>query len=216
MKPFGTVSGVAVPIEGENVDTDQILPARFLPKPRNGGFGQYLFHDIRFDDSGTEKPDFILNRPAFRGASVLIGEANFGCGSSRENAVWAIADYGIRAVIAPSFGDIFYSNNIKNGVLPVVLTKDDVARLIEDQLHEPGQPVTVNLQEQTVTAGNRVYHFKIDEFSRHCLLHGIDELDYTLSQLDAIDAFAARRAAEEGWPAQAPRTASASDDGANI
>jgi len=207
MEPFRKVTAAAVPIEGENIDTDQILPARFLPKPRAEGFGQYLFHDLRFDDGGAEKPDFILNRPGFRGAGIMVGETNFGCGSSRENAVWAVGDYGIRAVLAPSFGDIFYSNSIKNGVLPVMLPREVITQLIEDLLAEPGQEVTVNLEEQTVVACNRVHRFAIDEFSRHCLLNGIDELDYTLSQLDAIDAFARARAAEEGWPAPVPRNA---------
>lgn len=200
MEPFRTLRAVAVPYLGANVDTDQILPARFLSRPRSGGFAQYLFHDLRFDESGRERPDFVLNQAPFRRAEILVGEHNFGCGSSRENAVWAVHDYGIRVVIAPSLGDIFRSNSLKNGLLPVILDADAVAGLIASLQSNPGSEIEVDLEAQTVTLGNRIVHrFDIDAFSKHCLLNGIDELDYTLSQGDRIDDFERRHLAENGW-----------------
>jgi 3-isopropylmalate/(R)-2-methylmalate dehydratase small subunit len=200
MEPFRRLRAAALPFVGVNVDTDQILPARFLSKPRAGGFGQYLFHDLRIDEQGREKPGFVLNQEAFRPARILVGEQNFGCGSSRENAVWAVYDYGIRAVIAPSMGDIFRANSLKNGLLPVILDADAVAGLIASLQANPGSEIEVDLEAQTVTSGNSTVHrFEIDPFSRHCLLNGIDELEYTLSQNDKIDAFERRHLAEHGW-----------------
>ncbi|CAM5775332.1 3-isopropylmalate dehydratase small subunit [Labrys miyagiensis] len=198
MEPFETFRAPGLPFVGINVDTDQILPARFLSKPRSGGFAQYLFHDLRFDEDGKERPGFILNQPAYRGTRILVGEENFACGSSRENAVWAIADYGYRVVMASSFGDIFFSNSLKNGLLPVVLPSAAIAELIEALTEDPGAAVEVDLPAQTVTGprGTR-YGFDIDPFSKHCLLKGIDELDYTLSQMDKIEEFERRRAQAE-------------------
>ena len=145
-------------------------------------------------------PDFILNRPDYRQARILVGEDNFGCGSSRENAVWAVCDYGFRAVVAPSFGDIFYSNSLKNGLLPVVMPRDVVSALIASLLVKPDRTIEVDLASQRLTdCEGRSHAFDIDPFSKHCLLEGIDELDYTLAQMDRIDAFARRRAEEEGW-----------------
>lgn len=208
MEPFVRIEAAAAAIRGSNVDTDQILPARFLPKPRAGGFAQYLFHDLRFDADGAERPDFVLNRPGFRDARILVGEVNFGCGSSRENAVWAVADYGIRVVVAASLGDIFRSNCIQNGVLPVTLDAELVACIVDDVLTRQGSRMAVDLERQTVTDPRGMVHrFEIDAFSRHCLMNGVDELDYTLSQIGRIDAFARARAAEEGWPAPVPRGA---------
>lgn len=200
VQPFTTLRAPAVPFLGANVDTDQILPARFLSKPRSGGFSQYLFHDLRFNEDGTEKPDFVLNREAYRQARILVGEQNFGCGSSRENAVWAVYDYGFRAVVAPSLGDIFRANSLKNGLLPVVVDAGVVASLIASLQAEPGRSVEIDLAAQTLTdVHGAVHSFDIDAFSKHCLLNGIDELDYTLSQMDQIDAFERRHAAEQGW-----------------
>ena len=201
MEPFKTLKARALPYVGVNVDTDQILPARFLSKPRSGGFAQYLFHDLRFDDEGGEKPGFVLNHPVYRDSQILVGEQNFGCGSSRENAVWAIADYGFRAVIAPSFGDIFSSNSLKNGLLPVRLAEEAVQELLAGLQREPGAAIEVDLAAQTVKGPDGEYSFDIDPFSKHCLLNGIDELDYTLSQLDKIEEFERRHAAEQGWVA---------------
>jgi 3-isopropylmalate/(R)-2-methylmalate dehydratase small subunit len=202
MEPFRTLRATAVPYPGVNVDTDQILPARFLPKSRALGFAQYLFHDLRFDDNGKEREHFILNRPPYRHAQILVGEENFGCGSSRENAVWAVSDYGFRVVIAPSFGDIFRSNSLKNGVLPIVLDHGTVGSILTQLTEQQGATVEVDLAAQTVTDPNgTVHHFDIDEFSKHCLMNGLDELDYTLAQIDRIKDFERRHAAEQGWPA---------------
>jgi 3-isopropylmalate/(R)-2-methylmalate dehydratase small subunit len=199
VEPFETFRAPALPFVGINVDTDQILPARFLSKPRSGGFGQYLFHDLRFDENGVERSGFILNQPAYRKTRILVGEENFACGSSRENAVWAIADYGYRVVVASSFGDIFFSNSMKNGLLPVVLPAEAITALITELSREPGAMIEVDLEAQTLTSPDgTAYRFDIDPFSKHCLLKGIDELDYTLSQMDKIEEFERRRAASEG------------------
>lgn len=200
MEPFRTLRATAVPYPGVNVDTDQILPARFLPKPRALGFAQYLFHDLRFDDDGRERDSFILNRPPYRHAQILVAEENFGCGSSRENAVWAVSDFGFRVVIAPSFGDIFRSNSLKNGLLPIVLDHSTVHSILARLAEEQGATIGVDLAAQTVTGPNGdVHHFDIDEFSKHCLMNGLDELDYTLAQMDRIEAYERRHAAEQGW-----------------
>lgn len=200
MEPFKTLRAPALPFAGNNVDTDQILPARFLSRPRAGGFAQYLFHDLRFNDDGSEKPGFVLNQPQYRESRILIGEQNFGCGSSRENAVWAVGDYGFRAVVASSFGDIFFANSLKNGVLPVVMKPEVIEQLMASVQARRNGAIEINLVDQTLTDLDGVaHHFDIDAFSKHCLLNGIDELDYTLSQMDLIDAFERRHAEEQGW-----------------
>jgi 3-isopropylmalate/(R)-2-methylmalate dehydratase small subunit len=176
MKPFQRLEAVAVPIAQPNCDTDQIIPARYLQKPRANDFGQYLFRDLRFRKDGSEEPGFALNREAYRQARIVVAERNFACGSSREHAVWALYDYGFRAVIAPSFGDIFFTSALKNGLLPIVLSAAVVAG--------------VDLDAQTVTAPDGATQgFAIDPFSKHCLLNGLDELDYTLSQVEHIAEF---------------------------
>jgi 3-isopropylmalate/(R)-2-methylmalate dehydratase small subunit len=188
MKPFERLRAAALPIAQPNVDTDQIIPARYLQKPRSDDFGRYLFRDLRYRQDGSENPGFLLNQPAYRGARVVVAERNFGCGSSREHAVWALCDYGIRAVIAPSFGDIFLSNALKN-VVPAPVVVEAIAAL----LAEPGTMVDVDLDAGTITAPDGgVHDFAIDPFARHCLLRGLDELDYTLSQLERIAEFERR------------------------
>jgi 3-isopropylmalate/(R)-2-methylmalate dehydratase small subunit len=190
MEPITRLQAVAVPIDRPNVDTDQIVPARYLQKPRAAPFGDYLFRDLRFDAGGAERPDFVLNQPAWRGARIVVAEDNFGCGSSREHAVWALYDYGVRAVIAPSFGDIFASNAAKNGLLTVVLPTGLVKGMIGALKAEPGLEVAVDLQAQTVSLpGGPVHHFEIDPYRKHLLLNGLDELGFTLSQIDRIEAF---------------------------
>ncbi len=190
MKPFQAVDSVAVPILQSNLDTDQILPARYLQKPRSDDFGQYLFRDLRLRKDGSEEPGFVLNRPPYRHGRIVVGRRNFGCGSSREHAVWALYDYGVRAVIAPSFGDIFFSNALKNGLLPIMLPEPIVDGLLAAIAAEQGAQVKVDLEAQTVTAPDGALHsFAIDPFSKHCLINGIDELDYTLSQMQRIVAF---------------------------
>lgn len=183
MEPFRTLEAAALPIAQANVDTDQILPARFLSKPRSGGFGQHLFRDLRKD------PAFPLNQPQYRDAKIVVAGRNFACGSSREHAVWALHDYGFRVAIAPSFGDIFFSNALKNGFLPIVLPE----KTVEKMLRNPGT-MTVNLGDQTVTdAEGEMHAFDIAPFAKKCLLEGMDELGYTLSQADKITAYERRR-----------------------
>ena len=193
MEPFKSLRAVALPIAQPNFDTDQILPARVLQKPRALNFGEFLFRDLRYRSDGSEIPDFVLNKPAYRAARIVLGETNFACGSSREHAVWALYDYGIRAVIAPSMGDIFMSNAAKNGLLTIVLPAPVVARMIEATLAAPGLEIAVDLEAQTVAlcgAGESSPHgFEIDAYRKKCLLSGLDELGYTLTQLDKIESF---------------------------
>ena len=190
MEPITRFAAHAVPIDRPNVDTDQITPARYLQKPRSAPFGDYLFRDLRFEADGSEKPDFALNRPVWREARIVVAEDNFGCGSSREHAVWALVDYGIRAVIAPSFGDIFASNAAKNGLLPVVLPAAVVKGMIAALKAEPELEIAIDLDGQTVSLPNGPAHrFEIDPYRKHLLLNGLDELGFTLGQLDRIEAF---------------------------
>jgi 3-isopropylmalate/(R)-2-methylmalate dehydratase small subunit len=190
MERFHRLEGVAVPFEQGNIDTDQIVPARFLKKQRRSGFGQYLFHDLRFQADGADKADFILNHAPYRSAQVIVAGPNFGCGSSREAAVWALFDYGFRAVIAPSFGDIFFNNSHKNGLLPIVLPTEVVTNLLACLRAKPGLIVKINLPDQTVTLPDGVMlRFEIDAFAKECMVAGLDELGYTLSRLDEIKRF---------------------------
>ena len=199
MQAFKNLDAVAVPMARPNVDTDQIVPARYLRKPRNLGFGDYLFRDLRLDKDGRER-DFILNKPPYRDAKILVAERNFGCGSSRESAVYALWDYGFRAVIAPSFGDIFFGNSFMNGLLLVPLPEDDVAALIAVLEAKPGAHMQVDLAAQTVTgADGKSYRFDIDAYRKRCLLEGLDELAFTLSQRDAIAAHEKKHAAATPW-----------------
>jgi 3-isopropylmalate/(R)-2-methylmalate dehydratase small subunit len=209
MEPFQSLRAVALPIDQSNFDTDQILPARYLQKRRAENFGEFLFRDKRYRSDGVENPDFVLNKPAYRAARIVLAEENFGCGSSREHAVWALHDFGIRAVIAPSMGDIFMSNAAKNGLLTIELPRPAVMGMIEAALAKPGLEIAVDLEAQTVTlpraeggagraaaSGSGVgdgeatrYPFEIDAYRKRCLLSGLDELGYTLTQLDKIEAF---------------------------
>jgi 3-isopropylmalate/(R)-2-methylmalate dehydratase small subunit len=197
MQPLSRVAAVAIPMAEPNIDTDQILPARFLPKPRSGGFGQFLFHDRRFKLDGTPDPDFALNRETYRDARIILADQNFGCGSSRENAVWALHDYGFAVVIAPSFGDIFYNNSLKNGLLPIRLPADAVSALMAKLKQAPRLKIEVDLEAQAVSADGLTYSFDIDPFAKHCLLEGLDELDYTLSHIEEIKAYEERHQHEE-------------------
>jgi 3-isopropylmalate/(R)-2-methylmalate dehydratase small subunit len=194
MERFVGLEALALPIEQSNVDTDQIFPARFLQKARGEGLGRCLFHDLRFNSDGSEKPDFVLNKPQFRDARIIVGNENFGCGSSRENAVWALADYGFRVALAPSFGDIFASNCLKNGVLPIRLPTNVVSALLARLAQtSPQKPIQVDLETQTVTLPDGVSHpFEVEPFARHCVINGLDELDYTLTRIDEIAAFESR------------------------
>lgn len=190
MIPFVVETGIAAPVPGRNIDTDQIVPGRFLKRDRALGYGPILFHDLRFDAAGQEYPDFVLNQPAFREATILVAGANFGCGSSREAAVYAVADYGIRAIIAPSFGDIFHNNCLKNGVVPVRLAPDVVEALERSLLAAPGSQLTVDLQACEVCLPDGARHaFPIDPFWRECLMKGVDDLALTLSHMQDIAQF---------------------------
>ena len=200
MKPFTTLTAPAVAIELLNVNTDQIFPARFIKKPRAPGYAGYLFHDLRFRDDGTERPDFPLNQPAYREARILVGNSNFGCGSSREGAVYALQDYGFGAVIAPSFGDIFAANCIKNGLLPIVLPAGLVAELRGQIASNASSGMTVNLAEQSVTAPDGSKHkFDIELYSKNCLLQGLDEIALTLQRESEIAVFERRYREEFEW-----------------
>jgi 3-isopropylmalate/(R)-2-methylmalate dehydratase small subunit len=200
MEKFERVDAPALPMGQPNIDTDQIIPARFLRKPRKLGLGQYLFHDLRFGDEGAERPDFILNRPAYRDARVLVAERNFGCGSSREHAVYALWDHGFRVVIAPSFGDIFFGNCFKNGLLPIVLPPEAVSALRAELERRPGARVRVDLERQEVASptGAR-WRFEMDPFRKHCLIEGIDEIGFTLGFEREIAAFERHLARDMTW-----------------
>jgi 3-isopropylmalate/(R)-2-methylmalate dehydratase small subunit len=206
LKPFTQVRGRAVALEGRNVDTDQIIPARFLKKNRAAGYGEYLFHDLRID-AATQKPtSFVLNQDVFKDATVLVADHNFGCGSSREGAVYTLADFGFRAVIAPSFGDIFYSNCLKNGLLPIRLDAQilaDLRQLITHTADTTGQTLQIDLDLATKTVCwpglNQAIQFDIDPFWRECLLKGVDEVSLTLSYQNEIDAFEQKHHAQRPW-----------------
>ena len=182
MTGFTQLTGLVVPLNTANIDTDAIIPKQFLQKVTRTGFGQHLFHDWRFlDDAGQQpNPDFIMNTPRYQGASILLARENFGCGSSREHAPWALADYGIKVMIAPSFADIFYGNSINNYMIPVRLTDQQIDELFEFVEATVGAKITVDLEAMTVNANNKQYPFEIDEFRRHCLLNGLDNIGLTL------------------------------------
>ncbi len=200
MERFTVLTAVAVPIDMVNVDTDQIIPARFHRQPRGDGYGRFLFHDLRFDEDGSPAKDFILDREPFRGARIVVGERNFGCGSSREGAVFALVDYGVRCVIAPSFGDIFRTNCYKNGLLPIV-AEPRVTADVRRQLHDaPGATITVDLEAQSFAAPDGATHaFEIDPFHKRCMLMGLDDIEVTLEYEDDIAAFEERHRVETPW-----------------
>jgi 3-isopropylmalate/(R)-2-methylmalate dehydratase small subunit len=196
---FTHLTATACPLNIANVDTDQLLPARFLKVSRSAGLGGCLLHDLRLDPEGRERPDFPLNRPAWRNAKILIGGPNFGGGSSREAAAYALLDYGIRCVIAPSFGDIFAQNSVKNGLLPAVADAVDVAELVTTLDRHPGLNATVDLETQTVTCGNTSFQFSIPGTWRDQLLNGWDEIDLTRSHMDDIEKFKRMRRESDPW-----------------
>ncbi len=200
MEPFTLVSSVAAVVAMPNLDTDRIVPARYLHNPRSAGYGQFLFHDLRFDSDGQERPDFVLNQLSHRKARILIADANFGCGSSRESAVWALHGFGIRVVIASSFGDIFFENCFKNGLLPVALPEPDLLRLRACVAAQPLALVQVDLERQRVeTASGESFDFAIEPFRREILLLGLDDIGVTLQHAASIDAFEKRRATQLPW-----------------
>lgn len=187
-REFKQHTGLVVPLDASHVDTDAIVPKQFLQKVTRSGFGAHLFHEWRFlDEEGkVPNPDFVLNFPRYQGASILLARENFGCGSSREHAPWALDDYGIRVIIAPSFADIFYGNSLNNQMLPVRLSEEEVDELFKYVVANEGATITVDLESQTVLANGKTYHFEIDEFRRHCLLNGLDNIGLTLQHEQAI------------------------------
>jgi len=210
MQPFMTLDGLVVPLDRANVDTDAIIPKQFLKSIRRTGFGPYLFDEWRYLDHGEPdmdctsrplNPDFILNQPRYQGAQVLLARANFGCGSSREHAPWALSDYGLSAIIAPSFADIFYNNCFKNGLLPIILVEETVDRLfLEIEKTNVGYQLHIDLTTQTITTpGGEKISFSIDPHRRHCLLHGLDDIELTLQHANAIRAYETRHRLEAPW-----------------
>jgi 3-isopropylmalate/(R)-2-methylmalate dehydratase small subunit len=199
MDKFTKLTGAACPINQTNLNTDQILPARYLKWTRAMGIGKVLFQDLRFDEAGKERPDFPINRPAWRNAKIVVGARNFGCGSSREAAVYALYDYGVRCVIAPSYGDIFAGNSIQNGLLTAVVTDDEAAEIMATLERTPDLPVTVDLEQQTILCGNRTYKFSIDPVRRMRLLNGWDDIALTESYRDRIAAFKETDRVARAW-----------------
>ena len=209
MKAFTKHQGLVAPLDRSNVDTDMIIPKQFLKSIKRTGFGPNLFDELRYLDEGQPgrdnsqrplNPDFVLNQKRYQGASILLARSNFGCGSSREHAPWALEDFGFRAIIAPSFADIFYNNCFKNGLLPLVLDEEEVDELFRAVEETEGYSLTVDLEEQTVTTpGGAISRFEVDEFRRHCLLNGLDDIGVTLEDADAIGAYEQRRQKEAPW-----------------
>ena len=210
MEPFRVLTGLVAPLDRANVDTDAIIPKQFLKSIKRSGFGPNLFDAWRYLDRGepgkdnAQRPlnrDFVLNDPRYRGAAILLARRNFGCGSSREHAPWSLLDYGFRALIAPSFADIFYNNCCKNGLLPIVLGEREVDRLFADTAAFPGFSLTIDLDRQTVATadGSTVCGFEIEPFRKHCLLNGLDDIGLTLTHADEIRAFEAKRLAAQPW-----------------
>lgn len=198
MKPFTSLSSPAVPLALANVDTDQLIPARFMKRPRSEGYGGFLLHDLRQGGAGDTSAA-VLDEPRFADAACLVARRNFGCGSSREAAVYALADFGFRCIVAPSFGDIFASNAVKNGLVPARVSEEDVDRLLQNESLLAGQPVAIDLAEQVIRAGNAVVAFTIDAGWKARLLNGWDDIDLTRAKRREIDAFRARDLAERPW-----------------
>jgi len=200
MEKFTTLTAVAAPLPMINVDTDMIIPKQFLKTIKRTGLGVNLFTEMRYRDDGSENPDFVLNKPAYREAKILVAGDNFGCGSSREHAPWAIQDFGIRCIIAPSFADIFYNNCFKNGILPIALPQEEVDKLMDDAERGANAIVTIDLENQTITGpdGGEI-RFEVDPFKKHCLLEGLDDIGLTLEKEKAIDSFEAKRRAATPW-----------------
>ncbi|WP_071675526.1 3-isopropylmalate dehydratase small subunit [Nioella nitratireducens] len=200
MEKFTKLTGIAAPLPLINVDTDMIIPKQFLKTIKRSGLGVNLFDEMRYDDDGNEIADFVLNKPAYRNAEILVAGDNFGCGSSREHAPWALLDFGIRCVIAPSFADIFFNNCFKNGILPIVLPQEQVDLLMDDAERGANAVVSVDLENQTITGpdGGEI-HFEVDAFRKHCLLNGLDDIGLTLEKAASIEAFETKAAQERPW-----------------
>lgn len=200
MEKFENVSGVAAPMPLINIDTDMIIPKQFLKTIKRSGLGVNLFDEMRYDDDGNEIADFVLNQPAYRNAEIIVAGDNFGCGSSREHAPWALKDFGVQVVISTSFADIFYNNCFKNGILPVVLPKEAVDALMDDARKGENARIAIDLENQVVSATDGTeFAFEVDAFKKHCLLNGLDDIGLTMQKVDAIDSFEAKYGETMPW-----------------
>jgi len=200
MDKFATLTGIAAPMPLVNIDTDMIIPKQFLKTIKRSGLGVNLFDEMRFDREGNENPDFVLNKDAYRNAEILVAGENFGCGSSREHAPWAIKDFGIRCVISTSFADIFYNNCFKNGILPVALPAEAIDVLMKDAEKGANARMTVDLDAQTVTTSDgEVFSFEVDAFKKHCLMEGLDDIGLTMAKVDSIKSFETQAAQARPW-----------------
>ncbi|MDO6584101.1 3-isopropylmalate dehydratase small subunit [Salipiger sp. 1_MG-2023] len=200
MEKFEKLTGIAAPMPLVNIDTDMIIPKQFLKTIKRSGLGVHAFDEMRYNQDGSENPEFVLNRPAYRAAQVIVAGDNFGCGSSREHAPWALADFGIKAVISTSFADIFYNNCFKNGMLPIVLPQEAVDVLMKDAEKGANARMTVDLENQVVTTSDgETFSFEIDAFKKHCLLEGLDDIGLTMEKVGAIDSFEAQAAQSRPW-----------------
>jgi len=200
MEKYTKLTGIAAPMPLVNIDTDMIIPKQFLKTIKRTGLGVNLFEEMRYNPDGSEKPEFVLNQPAYRQAEILVAGDNFGCGSSREHAPWALKDFGIRAIISTSFADIFFNNCFQNGILPIVLPKEAVDVLMDDARKGANARMTVDLEAQTVTSSDgQSFAFEVDPFKKHCLLNGLDDIGLTLEKTAAIDAFESRAAQSRPW-----------------
>ena len=200
MEKFEKISGIAAPMPLINIDTDMIIPKQFLKTIKRSGLGVNLFDEMRYDSNGDEIPDFVLNKPAYRSSEIIVAGDNFGCGSSREHAPWAIKDFGIRCVIAPAFADIFYNNCFKNGILPIALPQDQVDVLMKDAEKGANARMEVDLVSQQIsTSDGAVFSFEVDEFKKRCLLEGLDDIGQTFQKVAAIDNFEAKAAEARPW-----------------
>jgi 3-isopropylmalate/(R)-2-methylmalate dehydratase small subunit len=200
MQKFTTLSGIAAPMPLVNIDTDMIIPKQFLKTIKRSGLGVNLFDEMRYDDNRNEIADFVLNKPQYRDAQILVAGDNFGCGSSREHAPWAIGDFGITCVIAPSYADIFYNNCFKNGILPIVLPQEQVDVLMKDAEKGSNARIEVDLDAQSITSSDGdVFSFDVDAFKKHCLTNGLDDIGLTMEKVTSIDGFEAKASAERPW-----------------
>ncbi len=200
MEKFNTLTGIAAPMPLVNIDTDMIIPKQFLKTIKRSGLGVNLFDEMRYTQDGKEIPDFVLNQPAYRKAEIIVAGDNFGCGSSREHAPWALLDFGIRAVISTSFADIFYNNCFKNGILPIVLPAEQVEALMEDAKKGANARMTIDLEAQTVTSSDgQTFSFEVDPFRKHCMLNGLDDIGLTLEKAAAIDSYETKASVLRPW-----------------
>ena len=200
MEKFDKHRGVAAPLNMINIDTDKLIPKQFLKTIKRTGLGKYLFNEIRFNADGSENEDFVLNKPAYRDASILVAGDNFGCGSSREHAPWALLDFGVKCVISTSFADIFFNNCFKNGILPIVVSKEELDQLMDDADNGANSVLDIDLENQHIGRPNgEKINFEIDEFRKHCLINGLDDIGLTMQKQSNIDNFEKKREAEKPW-----------------